>query len=268
GRARRGGAPGRRAAPRRARDGGWRRRGGHARPRRGGAGSGRSVVPRAGRRAAHGGVGADGGREHHGRRAGAVAGGRARRADRAQRGGRVAARRGARPGGPVRLAVERLSVRYGNVTALREVDLTVAGGEVVALIGEAGSGRSRLLDAVLGVLPPSAAVSGTSRPDRLRRGVEVGYVAQDPFGSCDPVWTVGHHVAEAWRAHGQRPPRGHIARRLAALGVAPGALRRRPHTWSGGMLQRADLVAATAHAPPLLLADEPTSALDADAAEA
>lgn len=168
----------------------------------------------------------------------------------------------------MRLAVERLSVRYGNVTALREVDLTVADGEVVALIGESGSGKSTLLDAVLGVLPASAAVSGTIRPDRLRRGVEVGYVAQDPFGSCDPVWPVGHHVAEAWRAHGQRPPRGHIARRLAALGVAPGALRRRPHTWSGGMLQRADLVAATAHAPPLLLADEPTSALDADAAEA
>ena len=166
------------------------------------------------------------------------------------------------------LAVEGLSVRYGDVAALHEVDLRVADGEVVALIGESGSGKSTLLDAVLGVLPPSAAVSGTIRPAGLRRGIEIGYVAQDPFGSCDPVWSVRHHVAEAWRVHGQRPPRGHIARRLAALGVAPDGLRRRPHTWSGGMLQRADLVAATAHEPPLLLADEPTSALDADRAEA
>jgi peptide/nickel transport system ATP-binding protein len=166
------------------------------------------------------------------------------------------------------LAIEGLSVRYGDVAALHDVDLTVADGEVVALIGESGSGKSTLLDAVLGTLPPSAAVSGTIRPGDLRRGIEIGYVAQDPFGSCDPVWPVAHHVAEAWRVHRQRPPRGHIARRLAALGVATDRLRRRPHTWSGGMLQRADLVAATAHEPRLLLADEPTSALDADTAEA
>jgi peptide/nickel transport system ATP-binding protein len=165
------------------------------------------------------------------------------------------------------LAIEGLSVRYGDVVALHDVDLTVADGEVVALIGESGSGKSTLLDAVLGVLPPSATVSGTIRPTGLRRGVEIGYVAQDPFGSCDPVWPVGHHVAQAWRVHGLRPPRGHIARRLTALGVDPDGLRRRPHTWSGGMLQRADLVAATAHQPALLLADEPTSALDAENAE-
>jgi peptide/nickel transport system ATP-binding protein len=176
------------------------------------------------------------------------------------------------------LAVEGLSVRYGDVAALHDVDLAVAHGEVVALIGESGSGKSTLLDAVLGVLPASAALSGAIRLGsrdlaggvRRARGIETGYVAQDPFGSCDPVWPVGHHVAEAWHAHGQRPPSGHIAERLAALGVADAArrLRRRPHTWSGGMLQRADLVAATAHEPALLLADEPTSALDADNAEA
>jgi peptide/nickel transport system ATP-binding protein len=166
------------------------------------------------------------------------------------------------------LTIEGLSVRYGDVAALHDVDLTVAEGEVVALIGESGSGKSTLLDAVLGVLPASAVVSGTIRPGDLRRGIEIGYVAQDPFGSCDPVWPVGHHVADAWRVHGQRPPRGHIARRLAGLGVTADRLRRRPHTWSGGMLQRADLVAATAHEPALLLADEPTSALDAGAAEA
>jgi peptide/nickel transport system ATP-binding protein len=166
------------------------------------------------------------------------------------------------------LSIEGLSVRYGDVVALHDVDFAVADGQVVALIGESGSGKSTLLDAVLGVLPPSAEVSGTIRPGGMRRGIEIGYLAQDPFGSCDPVWPVGHHVAEAWRVHGQRPPRGHIARRMAALGVAADRLRGRPHTWSGGMLQRADLVAATAHEPALLLADEPTSALDTETAEA
>jgi peptide/nickel transport system ATP-binding protein len=176
------------------------------------------------------------------------------------------------------LTVEGLSVRYGDLTALHDVDLAVADGAVVALIGESGSGKSTLLDAVLGVLPPSAAVSGAIRLGgrdlagglRRLRGTEIGYVAQDPFGSCNPVWPVGHHVAEAWYAHGRRPPPGLVARKLAALGVGDAAtrLRRRPLTWSGGMLQRADLVAATAHEPALLLADEPTSALDADTAEA
>jgi peptide/nickel transport system ATP-binding protein len=180
------------------------------------------------------------------------------------------------------LTIEGLSVRYDALGALHDVDLAVADGEVVALIGESGSGKSTLLDAVLGLLPPSAAMSGAIRlggrdlhsaPSgalRRLRGTEIGYLAQDPFGSCDPVWPVAHHVAEAWYSHGQRPPPGRVAQRLEALGVAGAAarLRSRPHTWSGGMLQRADVVAATAHEPALLLADEPTSALDADAAGA
>uniref|UniRef100_UPI0013C2BF38 ATP-binding cassette domain-containing protein n=1 Tax=Allorhizocola rhizosphaerae TaxID=1872709 RepID=UPI0013C2BF38 len=64
----------------------------------------------------------------------------------------------------------------------------------------------------------------------------------------------------------RRLPRGEVGRRLTALGIPPGRWWRRPYAWSGGMLQRATLAAATAHDPPLVLADEPTSALDADLA--
>ncbi|MEH1128451.1 ABC transporter ATP-binding protein [Micromonospora sp. CPCC 206061] len=176
------------------------------------------------------------------------------------------------------LRVENLTVRYPNgVVAVRGLDLHVAEGEAVALVGDSGSGKSTVVRAVLGLLPPGTIRSGrvwvggrdvtaaSGRELRRLRGTGVGYVAQDPYGACDPVWTVGHHVAEAWYAHRLRPTHGVVARRLADLGVS--AMRRhRPHTWSGGMLQRATIAAATAHAPPLVVADEPTSALDADLA--
>ncbi|WP_086819795.1 ABC transporter ATP-binding protein [Allokutzneria sp. NRRL B-24872] len=171
------------------------------------------------------------------------------------------------------LTIRDLTVSYGP----RGVSFTVADGEVVALVGESGSGKSTLIRAVLGTLPRSATVTGTvelagrnligvpERELRSVRGREIGYVAQDPFGSADPLWTVGHHVREAWRAHGERPP--DVGPRLQSLGVAEKWLKHRPNTWSGGMLQRADIVAATAHTPSIVLADEPTSALDAKSAD-
>ncbi|GAB3423759.1 ABC transporter ATP-binding protein [Flindersiella endophytica] len=167
------------------------------------------------------------------------------------------------------LLVRDLSVRYGSGRlALQGVSLAVEPGQVVAVVGESGSGKSTLLRALLGVLPRDAEVSGEVLTGR-RLGVDVGYVGQDPYAAADPSWSVGHHVAEAWRAVRRRPGRGEIAGRLTSLGIshAVARLRNRPAAWSGGMLQRADLVAATAHDPPLVLADEPTSALDAELAE-
>jgi peptide/nickel transport system ATP-binding protein len=104
---------------------------------------------------------------------------------------------------------------------------------------------------------------------RELRGRTVGYVGQDPFAACDPLRSVGHHIAEAWVVHKQRrPPADHLAR-LRTLGIrrAEALVRDRPHQWSGGMLQRATTVAASIFDPPLLVADEPTSALDADHAD-
>ncbi|GAA4035217.1 ABC transporter ATP-binding protein [Allokutzneria multivorans] len=171
------------------------------------------------------------------------------------------------------LAIRDLTVSYGP----RGVSFTVADGEVVALVGESGSGKSTLIRAVLGTLPRSTAVEGaielagrnliglSEKELRAIRGREIGYVAQDPFGSADPLWTVGHHLREAWRVHGERPT--DVAPRLEGLGVAEKWLGHRPNAWSGGMLQRADIIAATAHTPSVVLADEPTSALDASSAD-
>ncbi|WP_020576265.1 ABC transporter ATP-binding protein [Actinopolymorpha alba] len=181
------------------------------------------------------------------------------------------------------LRIRGLSVCYASgVRGLRDFSLEIAPGECVAVVGESGSGKSTLIRAVLGLLPPGAAVSGevmvgshalhglSPRQVRRLRGPVIGYVAQDPFGSADPVWNVGHHVAEAWYAHRRRPYDSEHVRRLRGLGLTDPArwLRRRPASWSGGMLQRADIVAGSAHDPAVVLADEPTSALDADLADA
>jgi peptide/nickel transport system ATP-binding protein len=180
------------------------------------------------------------------------------------------------------LELRDLRVVYSNgQCALAGVDLDLRAGECVALVGESGCGKTTLARAVLGLLPPSAAVTGSIRlgneqlvgrtPRAMREllGRHLGYVAQDPYAACDPLRTVGHHVAESWRAKGQPPPDGVIAATLESLGVhaAAARLRDHPHQWSGGMLQRATIAAATAHGPALTIADEPTSALDADLAE-
>ena len=180
------------------------------------------------------------------------------------------------------LQIRGLAVRYGSGPAVLDgLDLDVRPGECLALVGESGCGKTTLARAILGLLPAHATVTGTieflgrdisqasakSRRDLL--GLHLGYVAQDPYAACDPIRTVRHHIEEAWRAHGAKVPPGLVEERVSALGIDAAAtrLRDRPHQWSGGMLQRASISAATVHDPELVLADEPTSALDAELAD-
>lgn len=199
---------------------------------------------------------------------------------------------GREAGGSPLLRLDGLDVVYPGrrgrgAWALRQVDLAIGAGERVAIVGESGCGKTTLLRALLGVLPARARVGGAAvlapppgeqgrnagavdlagaseRRLRLVRGRLVGYVPQNPLAAFDPLRSVGHHLREAWAAHGRSVTDGELVAELEAVGILePGpALRQRPATWSGGMLQRAAIVAATAHEPPLVLADEPTSALD------
>ncbi|MFD9941270.1 ABC transporter ATP-binding protein [Nonomuraea sp. NPDC059023] len=179
------------------------------------------------------------------------------------------------------LSVSGLEVRYpGGGHAVRGVDLEVAEGEVLALAGESGCGKTTLARAMLGLLPPGARSSGsirvggrelvgaTRRALRDVLGLEIGYVPQDPVTAFDPLRRVGHHVEQAWRAHRRTPPPGAVAALMSEMGIPDAAARLRqwPHQWSGGMLQRAAIAAAVAHRPALVVADEPTSALDTELA--
>lgn len=136
----------------------------------------------------------------------------------------------------------------GGGRAARDVDLDVAPGECVALVGESGCGKTTIARAAVGLLPAGTRVDGSirvagtevvgapARVLRALRGRAVGYVGQDLYGACDPLHRVHQHVAEAWRAHRRRPPDGAIAAALGALGIPDPVVtaRRYPHEWSGG----------------------------------
>lgn len=187
---------------------------------------------------------------------------------------------------PPCLEVRDLHVRYPDgAHAVRGVSLVVGQGETVALVGESGCGKTTIANAIIGGLPRRSTVEGEvhlamddgttvdllsldARARRALRGRRIGYVPQNPFGACDPLRRVDHHVESSWRVHGLRPGDGEVVTLVERLGVqdAVSRLRARPHTWSGGMLQRASIAGGRALAPALVLADEPTSALDADLA--
>jgi peptide/nickel transport system permease protein len=181
------------------------------------------------------------------------------------------------------MSVYDLRVRYGNGTeALRGVSLMLAPQKITAVVGESGSGKSTLALAALGMLPRDAMIAGSLRVAgqeivgahesvlRAVRGRILGYVAQDPRGSFNPLRSVGSVVREAWLTHHVRPAASTVVKSLEDVGIerATTLYRRRPHEWSGGMLQRGSIVAANAHHPPVIVADEPTSALDTDRADA
>ncbi|MFF7813059.1 ABC transporter ATP-binding protein [Streptomyces sp. NPDC007945] len=183
---------------------------------------------------------------------------------------------------PPVLEIDGLGLRLPEDRAARPildgVSLTVRAGETVGLVGESGSGKSVACRSVLGLLPKGARASGEVRVngadvltmDRARlaalRGREVAMVFQDPRASVNPLRRVGDFLTEGLRATGT-PAAKATARAeelLAAVGIRDprGALRRHPHQFSGGMLQRVVIAAALAAEPALLVADEPTTALD------
>jgi peptide/nickel transport system ATP-binding protein len=180
--------------------------------------------------------------------------------------------------------ISDLHVRFKGertVHALNGVDIKLAQGEVLGLLGESGSGKSVTLKALLRMLPPKRTViSGSIRvegrdvmaldPPALEslRGGIVSMIFQEPMLALDPVYTIGDQIAETVVKHENV---SHADGRRRALDMLervriPSAKRRLesyPHEMSGGMRQRAMIALALSCRPKVLLADEPTTALDA-----
>ncbi len=177
------------------------------------------------------------------------------------------------------LAIERLSVSFGTVSALRDVSLAIEPGEIVGVAGESGCGKSTLGLAVMGLLPPTARVEGRIalgeqsltelRESELRRlrGRQMALIVQDPMTALDPCFSIGSQVVDAIRAHAdvsRREASRKAIELLSEVGIPDAARRAReiPARFSGGMRQRAVIACALANDPELLIADEPTTALD------
>ncbi len=177
------------------------------------------------------------------------------------------------------IALRGLTVDFGGAPALRGIDLAVAPGEALGLVGESGCGKSVTWLAALGLLPGRARIAGSVRLggeellgappallDRVRGG-RVAMIFQDPASSLNPVHRIGRQVAEALGLHrGLRgaSARAEARRLLDQVGI-PDAGRRLdayPHELSGGQSQRVMIAMALAGRPELLVADEPTTALD------
>jgi putative ABC transport system ATP-binding protein len=170
------------------------------------------------------------------------------------------------------LGVASLAKRYGDTTIFANVDLVVAPGEFVAILGESGVGKSTLLNCIAGLDSVDAGqvrITGTDitalpeAQQALFRRAHLGFVFQ-AFHVL-PHLSVAHNVGLPLLLQG-RPDDARVHAVLAAVGLG-GLGARLPQTLSGGQLQRVAIARALVHRPQLILADEPTGNLDPGTAE-
>jgi oligopeptide/dipeptide ABC transporter ATP-binding protein len=184
------------------------------------------------------------------------------------------------------LAIDRLAVSFpaegGRVPVVDRVELEIAPGETLALVGESGCGKSVTALAIMRLVPRPGRVEPGSRirfdgrdllalpvtEMRTLRGGKIGMIFQEPMTSLNPVTTVGAQVAEAIRLHTKisaAEARRRTIELFQMVGIPDPAVRvdAYPHQLSGGLKQRVMIAMAMAMRPRLLICDEPTTALDA-----
>lgn len=184
---------------------------------------------------------------------------------------------------PLLLDVNNLNVHFkgtqGLFHAVKDLNFSVAQGEILALVGESGCGKSTTALSILRLLAPGATLQGdirfkgrnllnlSMRQMRRIRGSEISMIFQEPMTSLNPVHPIGRQIAETLRLHENLSRQAARQRAIELLDLVriPEPQRRiddYPHNLSGGQRQRVMIAMAVACRPSLLIADEPTTALD------
>ena len=183
------------------------------------------------------------------------------------------------------LEVKNLSVSFdspaGEIQAVRDVSFSLKKGEVLAVVGESGCGKSVLCKSIMKLLPSSARIkegkilvrgcdiTNYREQDMQKiRGKLFSMVFQDPMTSLNPSMKIGSQIAEAVLVHNKKMPAEKVHQRVIKLMELVGIDRPEeryhlyPYNFSGGMRQRSVMAIALASDPDILFADEPTTALD------
>lgn len=176
------------------------------------------------------------------------------------------------------LEVRELSVNYGSKKVIDGVSFTLERGEILAIVGESGSGKSTILKSINGLLGRNGKITGgqiifddrdiTLLDDAQRRklaGSSIAAIFQNSSASFCPIRTIGDQIYESVRANVDWSFdrfRSRAVEIMSKINLPPRVLDEYPFRLSGGMAQRAGILAAMILEPTLLLADEPTSALD------
>ena len=185
-----------------------------------------------------------------------------------------------KPADETLFSAANLSVSFGagssRVDAVRDVSLSVNGGEAIGIVGESGSGKSTLARVLVGLQMPDrgtvslrgqTVVEGpTPFPAEARRLVQM--VFQDPYSSLNPRLTALDAVSEACQVHrgcSGREARLEGLRMLQSMGIPAHDAMKKPRQLSGGQRQRVSVARALSVSPSVLVADEPTSAIDQSA---
>ena len=171
------------------------------------------------------------------------------------------------------LEVDRLSVRFGDTSAVAGMSFALERGVRFGIIGESGSGKTLTALAITGLLAKGAVVDGaitldgTALPRDERamaklRGKRIGMVFQEPMSALNPLMRVGEQIDEAIVLNASTQAALNVNTLLTEVGLEPSHGQRFPHQLSGGQRQRVMIAMALAGQPDILIADEPTSALD------
>lgn len=173
--------------------------------------------------------------------------------------------------------IRHLNIAINGKPIVDDVDLDIADGERVGLVGSSGSGKSMIARAMMGLLPATAQVTGSVELGGTQivgasdaavadlRGRYVGMVFQNPSAALNPVMTVAQQVGLPLYLHydlslTERSER--VTAMLAKVGLGGDVLAKYPHELSGGQRQRVGIATALVTSPRLIIADEPTTALD------